>query len=92
MVTGLWQVNRSKTEISVFHQNYNIVTSIEVDGEVAGSESSINVLGVEFDSRFLWTVQVPTSIKKAYKSLHTIKLINKFCNKKQLNVLLTFNF
>jgi phosphoribosylformimino-5-aminoimidazole carboxamide ribonucleotide (ProFAR) isomerase len=59
------KVNQSKTEICVFHCNYNILTNIEADGELEGLKSSINVLGKKFDSRLQWTVQVSTSIKKA---------------------------
>ena len=57
------------------------------------TSDTINVLGVEFDSKLQWCKQVSNTIKKSYKSLHALKMIRKFfTKKKELNMLVTSNF
>ena len=51
---------------------------IVVNNVVVKSKISINVLGVTFDSKLNWSIQVAQSIMKAKRSLHAIKLIKIF--------------
>ena len=86
------KVNQNKTEICIFHKNSCEVSNIMVDGTIVQTSDSINVLGVEFDSKLQWSKHISKTIKKAYKSLHAIKIIKKFFNKNELNMLITSNF
>ena len=51
------------------------------------SKQSINVLGVQFDSKLTWNDQVNKTINKAKKAFHAIKLIRKYFNKEELKQL-----
>ena len=56
------------------------------------SKPSMNVLGVEFDSKLEWNVQVNKTINKAKKTYHAINLIKKYFNSNELKGLLTSNY
>ena len=56
------------------------------------SKSSINVLGVLFDSKLNWKAQAAQTIMKAKRTLHAIKLIKKYFTTDELKQLLTLNF
>ena len=86
------KVNPSKTELCIFHKNSEIKTLVNVNGVMVESGNSINVLGVEFDSKLQWCRHVSNTIKKSYKSLHAIRIIRKFFTKRELNMLITSNF
>ena len=53
---------------------------------------SINILGVQFDSRPNWSQHISNTICKAKRTLHGIKLIKRYFNKNELKQLLTSNF
>ena len=57
------KVNGSKTEICIFHRNFCPLTSVNVDGMMVETSHSINVLGVEFDSKLQWSKQVSNTKK-----------------------------
>ena len=86
------KVNDSKTEICLFYRKDHPPIQIIVNGVTLTSRTNINVLGVAFDAKLQWGVQVSNAINKAKKALHAIRLIRKFFNKKELNQLLTCNF
>jgi hypothetical protein len=44
-------VNASKTDICIFHKNSGVKTFVNVAGVLVESGNSINVQGVEFDSK-----------------------------------------
>jgi hypothetical protein len=75
------KVNQSKTEMCIFHRNSSQTTRIVIDGKTVKTRDSINGLGVEFDSKLLWSNQVAKAIKKSYKSLDIIRVINNICLK-----------
>ena len=56
------------------------------------SKSSINVLGVQFDSKLSWKDQVNKTINKAKKAFHAISLIRKYFDKNEIKGLLTSNY
>ena len=56
------------------------------------SKDSINVLGVQFDSKMNWNKQIAQSIRKAKKLLHAIRLIRNYFNGVELKQLITSNF
>ena len=56
---------------------------------VRTSNHSMNVLGVQFDSKLSWKDQVNKQINKAKKAYHAINLIKYYFNKDELKGLLT---
>ena len=64
----------------IFYKRDTHPMSIEVNGAVITSSSTMNVLGVIFDSKLQWSNQVANSIRKANAALHAIKLIKTFFN------------
>ena len=52
----------------------------------------MNVLGVLFDSKLNWSMQVANSISKANKALFALKLIKKFFTQNEMRTLLDSNF
>ena len=63
------KINETKTELCLFHRNDHEPITITVNNILLTSKHSINVLGVQFDSKLSWSNQVNTSINKAKKSL-----------------------
>ena len=56
------KVNESKTEMCIFYKRDTHPMSIEVNGAVITSSSTMNVLGVIFDSKLQWSNQVAHSM------------------------------
>ena len=65
---------------------------ITLNGQPLISKTSINVLGVVFDSKLTWSEQVNKSINKSKKALHAVKPIQKYFTRDELKGLLTSNF
>jgi hypothetical protein len=66
------RVNESKTELCLFHRNDTRSISISIQDQQIFSKKSMNVLGVTFDSKFNWCVQVSSVVMKANRSLNAI--------------------
>ena len=86
------KVNDSKTELCVFHRADIRPITIEINGLQVTSKSTMNVLGVIFDSKLQWGPQIENVIKKSNAAKHAIILIKKYFSKKELSMLLTSNF
>ena len=86
------KVNESKTDLCIFHKLDTIPLTISVNGQPVTSKSSINVLGITFDSKMHWDKQVCQAITKSKKALCAIKLIKRFFTNKELLQLITANF
>ena len=56
------------------------------------SGTSMNVLGVCFDSKLTWAKHISNAINKANMALHAIKLIKKHFSGNEIIQLLTSNF
>ena len=56
------------------------------------SQPSMNVLGVQFDSKLTWEEHVNKTINKSKRALHAIRLIKKYFTKQELLNLLTSNY
>jgi hypothetical protein len=65
---------------------------VRINNELVNSSDSINVLGVQFDSRMQRSKHVRSAIIKSGKALNAIKLIKKYFNTKELVQLITSNF
>ena len=66
--------------------------SITVNNVVLNSKQSMNILGVQFDSKLSWCEQINKTINKAKKTLHAINLIKKYFTQSELKGLLTSNY
>ena len=86
------KINEDKTELCLFNRNDHAPISLMLNGTDLTSKSSINVLGVQFDSKLTWSDHVNKTINKAKKTYHGINLIKKYFNKNELKGLLTSNY
>ena len=86
------QVNESKTELCLFHRNDQPPIEITLNNKILKSKSHMNVLGVSFDCKLNWQIQIEGTISKAKKALNAIKLIRKHFNKQELLKLITSNY
>ena len=85
-------MNEAKTECCLFYKNDHNLIDLVVNGITIRSKTSINVLGVLFDSKLNWSSQVAQTIRKAKGATHAIKLIWKYFSKTELKQLITSNF
>ena len=85
-------VNESKTEVCLFHKNDQCNVKIKICGTQIISKSSINVLGVTFDSKLNWSVHIANAISKAKKSLYALRQIKPFFTKSQMRTLIDSYF
>ena len=67
------KINDNKTELCLFHKNDHAPIQINLNGTIITSKTSINVLGVQFDSKLNWNDQVNKTINKAKKTLQSWK-------------------
>ena len=81
------KVNESKTELCLFFKREIILNNVSVK-----SKTSMNVLGVYFDSKLTWSKHIANTIHKANLALHAIRLIKKYFNSTEIRQLLTSNF
>jgi hypothetical protein len=86
------KVNESKTEICLFHRMDYPPIVIKIGDSTIKTSKSMNVLGVIFDSKLQWSLQVANSINKSKSALHAIKLIKGFFTPNELLTLITSNF
>ena len=86
------KVNKSKTEIVIFHRSTQKKANIIVKGETIVTRNSMNVLGVIFDSKLSWDEHVSKTIKESRKSLFAIQMIKKYFSEIELKILLTSLF
>ena len=86
------KVNEGKTEMCLFFKKDLPPVSLILNGIILHSKDSMNVLGVAFDCKLNWQIQVQKTITKAKSSLHAIQLISKHFNKKELLQIITANY
>ena len=85
-------VNDEKTEICLFYKHDHPTIELRLYNKTVKSKSSINVLGVIFDSKLQWINQVAQVITKSKQALHAIRIVSKYMNKLEIKQLLTSNF
>ena len=86
------KINDDKTELCLFSRNDHGPIQLTVNGTTITSKPSINVLGVQFDSKLNWSDQVNKTINKAKQTYHAINLIKKYFSQNELKKLLTSNY
>jgi hypothetical protein len=86
------KVNNAKTDLCLFYKNDTAPITLTLGIEEIRSNKSMNVLGIMFDSKLTWSLQVSSAIMKATKALNAIKLIRRFFTTNEILKLLTSNF
>ena len=71
------KVNEGKTDMCLLYKKDIPPVILNLNGNDLLSKDSMNILGVAFDCKLNWQIQVQKTITKAKSSLHTIKLISK---------------
>ena len=74
------KVNDEKTELCLLHRKNQPKTRLAVNAIELQSKGSINVLGVEIDSRLQRGALVSNVINKAKSVLHAIRLVRRYLN------------
>ena len=86
------KVNENKTELCLFYRIDTQPVVLTLNNTPILSKTTINVLGVIFDSKLQWAEHIAQAIKKANSSLHAIRMIKGFFSKKELLELITANY
>ena len=84
--------NESKTEVCLFHKTNVNTVDFTVNTVTIKSKESINILGVQFDSKLSWGQHISNTINKAKRTLNGIRLIRRYFDKNEMKQLLTSNF
>ena len=85
------KVNEDKTEICLFHRHHQAICSVTLNGVTLHSKTSMNVLGVLFDSRLNWADHISNVIRKTNRAMYCIKQIKFYFTPSELNQLITSN-
>ena len=73
-MSGL-KINTLKTEFCIFHRKNVLTKQIDLMGLVVKTGTTINVLGIKFDSKLKWNEYVDMAIKGANASLMELELL-----------------
>ena len=76
-MSGL-KINTAKTELCIFHRRNVLVKEVQLMGLVVKTGTTMNVLGIKFDSKLRWNEHVDMAIKGANVSLYGIRTIKKY--------------
>lgn len=82
-------VNMSKTEYIVFKNKGQIESELRVKSESIKNKSTLNVLGITFDSNLKWTEQINKVIANAKKDCYRLRKLKRFFNTEEILGLLT---
>ena len=86
------KVNDNKTEACLFHIRDHPPVEISVNNTIIATKPSMNVLGVQFDTKLQWADHVNNITRKLKKVLQSIMLIKKYFNKNELLSIITSNY
>jgi hypothetical protein len=86
------KVNIEKTEIVIFHKTDTATLSIKINEIEIQTKKQMSVLGVMFDSKLEWSLQVENSVRKARSALQGLRILNKYFTTPERLVLITSFF
>ena len=86
------KVNDTKTEACLFNVRDHPTIEININNNVIKTKPSMNVLGVQFDSKLQWNHHVQNTVSKLKKVLQSITIIRKYFNKQELLSIITSNY
>jgi endonuclease/exonuclease/phosphatase family metal-dependent hydrolase len=86
------KVNVEKTEIVIFHKTDTSTSSIKMNEVKVHTKKQITVLGVIFDSKLEWSLQVENSVRKARSALQGLSVIIKYFTTTERLTLITSFF
>ena len=84
--------SNQKNELCLLYKNDMAPVTISVSGIEIKSKTTINVLGVLFDSKMQWSPHDYKVVLKANKALNAIKILGKFFKTNELIMFVTSNF
>ena len=82
-------VNLEKTECCLFSRTDIHARNLNIDGQEIGVKKKIKILGVTFDSKLTWEIQVEEACAKAKRNLHALKFLSRFFNSSELSKIAT---
>ena len=85
-------VNTSKTEICTFNRRDVRISQVVLNGVTLVVNNQIRVLGLIFDTKLCWDLQVGKAIASANKAKQAIKLISVYFTSDELSMLATAYF
>ena len=68
----------SKTEVCLFHKTDVNTVDFTVNTVTIKSKESINILGVQFDSKLSWGQHISNTINNTKRTLNGIRLIRRY--------------
>ena len=86
------KVNDEKTEACLFHIRGQAQIEFEINGIIVKTKPSMNVLGVQFDSKLQWHEHIQNVRRKLKKVLQSLFLIRKYFNKSEFLTIVTSNY
>jgi hypothetical protein len=86
------KVNVEKTEIVIFHKADTATSSIELNDVKIHTKKQMSVLGVVFDSKLDWSLQVENSVRKSRSALQGLRILNKYFTTSERLTLITSFF
>ena len=86
------KVNAEKTELVIFHRSDTATKTLRMNGVVVQSKKEISVLGLTFDSKLEWSLQVERTTRKARSALQGLRVISKYFTTAEKLTLLTSFF
>jgi hypothetical protein len=86
------KVNVEKTEIAIFHKTDTATTSIKINDIEIHTKKQMSILGVIFDSKLEWSLQVENLVRKARSSLQGLRILNKYFTTPERLVFITSFF
>ena len=72
-----FKVNENKTELWLFHKKDQPTINLTFNNQIRDSKKQMNILGVAFDSKLNWQIQIANTITTTKRALHAIYLIRK---------------
>ena len=86
------KINEKKTEICLFYKHESEPVNVIIGEDLVTTANSINILGITFDSKMTWTLQIRNAIAKSSRALNAISIIRRYFNTNELLQLVTSNF
>ena len=91
-LTIIWSIFANKTLFRLIRYYRPRLVQLRRLNVVVTSAKSMNVLGVEFNSKLNWNIHTACAISKAKKSLFALRLLRNYFSPTEMRTLLDTNF
>ena len=86
------KVNDAKIEICLFHRNDPRPIELNINLNLLKSKEHMSILGIIFDSKLQWHLQINNAIKKSRQALHAISQIKRYFTSNELLSIITSSY